>query len=114
MSKAKTPVERFIALPHALVNSDQWRAVSPGARCLLLEIWTRFNGKNNGEISFSQREAEAALRCSPKMAVKWFGELQNNSLIVATRRGSFNQKAGPKANPATTWRIPQAKETKKK
>ena len=113
MSKAKAPVERFIALPHALVNSDRWKALHPGAVVLLLQIWTRFNGRNNGEISFSQREAETMFGWGSHTAVRRFAELQEAGFLVAVEQGSFNRRAGVRGQRATTWSIPQAKETKK-
>jgi hypothetical protein len=94
--------ERFIRLTHQLVDSEAWLRASLGCRCLTLEIWKRYNGRNNGSIPFSRREAEAALGCGPAQAVRYFREAQDRGFIVATRRGSLGSGGTGKS---TRWRI---------
>ena len=45
--------DRFVMLPHYLIKSQAWRTMPALAKALLLEVWVRYNGANNGEISFS-------------------------------------------------------------
>jgi hypothetical protein len=51
--------DRFIRLPHYMLKSPAWKLLSPNAKALLLEVWARHNGVNNGEISYAVREAAA-------------------------------------------------------
>ena len=50
--------ERFVSLTHDMLKSEAWRLMSPQAKAVYLELCRRFNGRNNGEISYSVREAE--------------------------------------------------------
>jgi hypothetical protein len=96
----------FNRLYHEVVDTTAWLYISQsGAVPLLIYIWRRYNGRNNGRITYSQREAERYLGCSPKRAVRWFRELQEAGFIVAVQRGTFSQKTGVIANRATTWRL---------
>ncbi len=45
------------------------------ARCLLLEVWQRYNGQNNGGIAYSVREAARALGVGKNTPPKLFREL---------------------------------------
>jgi hypothetical protein len=94
--------ERFIRLTHNILDSEAWRKASLGCRCLVLEIWRRYNGRNNGSISFSRREAQAALKCGPVQAVRYLREAQERGFIVATQRGSLNGDGDGKA---TRWGV---------
>ena len=100
-----TTSNRFVKLDHDLMRTEAWRVLSPGAICLLLEIWARHNGRNNGEIVYSNRQAQRRFGCSSKRAVKWFAELEDKGFIVAVQRGSFNYRAGALATRASRWRL---------
>jgi hypothetical protein len=96
----------FTRLYHEIVDTKAWLHIAhSGALPLLIYICRRYNGRNNGHISFSQREAVRLFGCSPKRVVRWFDELQEAGFIVAVRRGSFNHKIGARAARATTWRL---------
>ena len=95
----------FVMLGHELMDSPAWRTASLGARCVVLAIWRRHTGKNNGKISYSRREARADLGCGPNQAVRYLEEAQERGLIDATKRGSFDWKSGARAARATTWRL---------
>ena len=75
--------ERFIKLPHWLLNSPAYQSLALGPRALLIEVWLRHNGQNNGDISFSVREAARRLKCSKDTASKWFRELEDKGFLVA-------------------------------
>lgn len=103
MTKKSKP--GFVHIEPELMRSAAWLALSAGAGWLLIDIWSRHNGHNNGEIVYSQREAQRRFRCAPNTAVRWFAELQDKGFIVATKRGSFEIKDGAFAGRATTWRL---------
>ena len=50
--------ERFVKLDHFVTNCMAWLSLSGDAVKLLIAVWRRHNGANNGEISFAVREAE--------------------------------------------------------
>lgn len=47
----------FARLPHFVITSDEWRALSGSAIKFLIELSAQFNGKNNGDLSFTRRQA---------------------------------------------------------
>jgi hypothetical protein len=94
----------FIKLDHAIMDTAAWEFVlRTGAALLLLEIWHRFNGKNNGRIPYSNRDAQRRFKCGSHTAFNWFRDLERAGFIVAQEQGSFDQKTG--GNRATRWRL---------
>ncbi len=59
--KGRNKFEPFVRLHRGVTNSEAWKSLSCEARCLLIEIWARHNGQNNGRIPYSHREARKAL-----------------------------------------------------
>lgn len=94
--------DRFIKLTHQIMESEAWETASPQCKELVLRIWKRFNGRNNGRIPYSRREVEAALGCGTHQAVRYLKEAQERGFIVATRRGSLGSDGAGKS---TRWRI---------
>lgn len=41
----------YVAIPHAVVDSPEWKGLTAIARCIVLAAYRRFNGSNNGNIS---------------------------------------------------------------
>jgi hypothetical protein len=95
----------FVKLDHELMDSPAWRTASPPVRCLVLAIWRRHNGANNGTIPFGRREAQSDLGCGSMQATRYLRDAQDRGFIVPTRRGAFDWKSGARAATATTWRI---------
>ncbi len=95
----------FIRLEREFVRTETWRALSPGAVKLLIDMWAGYNGRNNGAIRYSQSRAIKSLRCSYSTAVRLFKELEAAGLIRATERGGFRYKTGARQGHATAWRI---------
>lgn len=99
-NKGRSTHARHIRLHHYLLNSPAWRALMPGPRALLMELYALYNGSNNGDLFLSEREA--AKRCGVKhknTAAKWFRELEDKGFIRPKVRGSFNVKVPT----ATAW-----------
>jgi hypothetical protein len=104
VSKFKKKDDCFIRLSHDIVHAPAWRFIErSGAVPLLLDMWTRYNGSNNGQISYSQREAVRRFGCGSHRALRWFRDLQEVGFIVAMQQGSFNRKTGDRR--ATRWRL---------
>lgn len=96
---------KHIRLYNWIMDTAAWSSLSLGARCLLLEIWRRNTGQNNGQISFSQQEGVKALSCSASSVSRWSAELQEKGFLVVTRASSFDWKNGMKDHRATEWRL---------
>ena len=86
-------------LPYYILNSESFRAMSPKAVRIYIEILRRYNGQNNGEISLSCREAGKVALCSAETAGKCLKELDTHGFIKPTRTGFFTVRL------ATTYRI---------
>lgn len=95
----------FVRLHRGVTGSAAWRSLSCEARALLVEIWTRHNGSNNGRISFSHREARESLHIGGSRVRRAFDELQERGFIVARRKASFDWKQGGGRGQATEWQI---------
>ena len=95
----------FVKLHHDLMDSPAWRTASPHVRCLVLAIWRRHSGANNGKIPYSRRDAQRDLGCGATQAVRDLREAGKRNFIVSTRRGSFDWKAGAWSARGTTCRI---------
>lgn len=93
----------FIKLEHVLLNSAAWHALSASERALLIHIWSRHNGRNNGDLGCGRREVQQEFGCGDHQAVRWLRNLREKGFIVAATGGSFNRKTG--ARRATRWRL---------
>lgn len=47
----------FLALPHYIIQSPEWRALSGNAVKFLIELASGYDGHNNGDLSFTRRQA---------------------------------------------------------
>lgn len=66
---------------------------------VLLELCTRFNGSNNGDLSLSLDDAARLLGMGKSTAVRAYKELQLKGFIKKVAQGSWIR------GEATTWRI---------
>ena len=73
-----------------------------GPRALYLEMAKRYNGSNNGRISYSVREGAAALHVSKGSVKNWLDVLHERGFIVCTKRGAFSLKI---TRDASEWRL---------
>ena len=87
---------RFIRLSHALVQSQAWCQLSPNAVKLFIAVAARYNGSNNGALSFGVREGHA-IGLSRSKAMRAFAELEKSGLLVRTKASKWRQ--------AREWRV---------
>jgi hypothetical protein len=92
--------DRFIRLPHYMIKCHAYRTMHASAKALFTEVWLRHNGVNNGEISFSCREAAELLGWSYKTAARMFAILIERGFLVVVRESKFDRK-----KIARIWRI---------
>jgi hypothetical protein len=76
-AKGRSTTERYVGLPHWMLNSPAWRSLSPVARCVLIELLSIYNGANNGFIAMSARTAGERVGCVKDTAARAFRELQD-------------------------------------
>ena len=50
-SKGRNPAGTFAALPHAVMDSEDFRSLSGGALKVLLGLLRQYRGVNNGDLS---------------------------------------------------------------
>lgn len=96
---------RFARLDHALLNSCAYRALTPTARALLVELVMLENGSNNGSLYLSIRDAADRIGVADLTAVrKAFDELQGLGFAAMTEESHFHVKAAEKSR-ARCWRL---------
>jgi DNA-binding transcriptional MocR family regulator len=72
---------RHVQLPEWLQASEAWRTMKPGPRALYIELKRRYNGRNNGNIILSHRQAAEALAVHRNTVGAWFEELEARGFI---------------------------------
>ena len=105
LPKQKPQTDRFVRLPHGVIDSAAYASLSGDAVKLLIAICHRYNGYNNGAIRFSLSEAEKALNRSRHPALKAFRQLRNAGLLIEIERGGFRDRAGVQGGMATAWQV---------
>lgn len=101
-AKGRSKTERYLRFDYWMVTCPAWEALSVDGRAVLLAIWTRYNGLNNGKIPFSVRDAQGTLRSSDRRASRALQDLQEKGFLQLHRKGGFNVKG---ANPANEWEL---------
>ena len=67
---------QFVPIPHEMLRSDAWRSLSGAAAKVYVELRSRFNGGNNGDLSLSMDEAKRLLHIGKSTAARAFKELE--------------------------------------
>jgi hypothetical protein len=98
----KTGHERYVKLRYWLLNSSAWKSLPSLARALYLDILTRYNGSNNGRISYSVREGAASLHVTKDTVSRGLKLLQERGFLVCTKLGYFTVKT---TRDASEWRL---------
>ena len=88
----RNTTERFVAMPHYMLRAVAWKTLSPNAKALLVEVWARHNGMNNGEISYAVREAEE-IGLSKDRTARAFLELTARGFLKVRKLSTFNLKS---------------------
>ena len=91
----KNPRGNFVMLYHDIIESAAWKSLDANAQALYVHIAYRYDGKNNGRISISVREAAQALNASKDTAARAIKILIDRAFIAVAKRSGFNLKRGP-------------------
>ncbi len=83
--------ERHIRLYHWILRSRAWNAASPNAKAVLIDVWARHNGANNGQIVYSASEAER-VGLSKATGARALRELVELGFLRITRESAFTLK----------------------
>lgn len=89
----------FLSLPHAVMDSPNWRRCSATAIKLLCDLARQYNGRNNGDLCAALSVLRPRGWKSSETLVNAHRELQHYGLILLTRQGSL---LGPSLY-ALTW-----------
>lgn len=89
---------KYILIEAGVFASVRFQSLSPNAVALYLEFKHRFNGRNNGDLHMSVREAAKVLLSGKDQAAKALRELTDAKFIEVCAKGRKY-----KGNPATTW-----------
>ena len=103
MNKPKS--NGFLSLDHDFLRSGVVMALSARGKALILAMADRYNGRNNGSIPYSVKEAMAWLHCGKSTAIRTLQEVEAAGLIMTIQKGSFENKAGARKGTATKWRL---------
>lgn len=100
--RQKKGAGRHVQLSEYLQATEAWATLKPGPRALYIELKRRFNGRNNGRIILSHRDAARALNVHRNTVGPWFSELIERGFIMVTE--------GPHLGPegigrATVWAL---------
>ncbi|SFJ24988.1 helix-turn-helix domain-containing protein [Albimonas pacifica] len=80
---------QYMKLPYVFVHHRQWRSLSGPAAKVWLELRSRFNGGNNGQLRLSQREASKLLGLGKSTVAKAFKELERKGFLVVVVQGDW-------------------------
>lgn len=97
--------DRFVRLPHKLLKSATYRSLGATARALLIELTMLDNGKNNGSLYLSLRDAADRLGLADHHAVSAaFEELLGSGFVRCSKEAHFHIKAADQSR-ARCWRL---------
>src|SRR5512146_1218502 len=89
--KGRRESESFIALPHSLIQSPNWGAMSPYAVKLFIDLYGQYRGSNNGDFTAAWSVMKPKGWRSKATLQKALQELEWFGMIDLTRRGGLNR-----------------------
>lgn len=88
-------IETFVQFPKYMQDSSGYKSLvlnCAGALAIYIDLAMRYNGTNNGDISYSVREGKTRLGINPNTVGKYLKALERYGLIITTQKGSFDLK----------------------
>jgi hypothetical protein len=85
------------------LDTPAFRSLPVGARALLIEIKSLYNGHNNGELFLSTRDAARRLNVDKSTPSDWFWDLQDRGFIKPKVEAGFTWKTAARERMATCW-----------
>lgn len=96
----KGKVEPYVRLPHWMLKSPAWKGLNGNAIKILLHLWGRHNGANNGEIAYSVRDGEE-IGLSKSNTQRALDELVAGGFLLVVTASAFTVKN----RRARTWAL---------
>jgi hypothetical protein len=90
---------KHVRLQEWLLKSPAYRSLACPDRCLLVELYRKYNGANNGEIFLSCRDAAELLGVSKNTAARSFSALEDRGFTRLRGKALFSMKG----KLASTW-----------
>lgn len=104
-AKGRNTTSRFTRLDHRILTSNAYRALSPNARSLLVELIMLYNGSNNGSLYLSVKDAAHRMGVADVNAARQaFADLERLGFIELTHDAHFHVKASERSR-ARCWRL---------
>jgi DNA-binding transcriptional regulator YhcF (GntR family) len=91
-ARSNQPIQRFVMLRHGLLYSERYQSLPAVAQALYVRIAARYNGRNNGQIPYSARDAKRELHVGQYTAYRAFKQLRDQGLIIRRKCGCFVRK----------------------
>jgi len=103
-SIARNSGGRYIAIPHMVMKSEDYRGLSGTAVKLLNALMFQFNGQNNGDFTaaWTVMSKQHGFKSKDPLT-RAIRELEKANLIIKTREGFFQNPGGRCALYAVTW-----------
>ena len=95
----RNDTEQYVLIPYTMARHPAWRDLSGAAVKVWFELRSRFNGRNNGELSLSVDEGARLLGMSKTTVWRALKELETKGFIKMTRQGQWYGRM------ATTWAV---------
>jgi hypothetical protein len=92
-SKSKRDGDRYIALPHVVIDSPSYRALGHPARALLIDIARQYTGSNNGRLVACAKYLRPLGWNSNDTVSRALAELRAQALLIETRMGMRPNRA---------------------
>jgi hypothetical protein len=89
--KGRRSSDTFVRLPHPMIQSPAFFALSGAATKMLLFLASQYNGHNNGNLSATKTMLEEAGVCAGSKAKELLNQLEEAGFIVQTRHGIKKQ-----------------------
>lgn len=87
----RRPSDTFVRLPHPVIRSPPFFALSGAAMKMLLFLAAQYNGHNNGDLSATKSMVEGAGVCAGSKSKELLAQLEEAGFIVQTRHGIKRQ-----------------------
>jgi hypothetical protein len=97
--KGRNDNEQYFKIPYAMARSPAFRSLGGSALKVWIELRTRYNGRNNGDLSVSLDEGARLLSIGKTTIQRAFKELESKGFIKMTKRGQWYGRM------ATTWAV---------
>ncbi len=102
-SKGRRSSGTFSLIPHAVMDSEDFRTLSGSALKVLFCLVRQYRGKNNGDLSATLGQVNEWGVSSTSTLSSVLKELEAHRLIVKTREGRFLKPGGCCALFALSW-----------